>query len=191
MIGYDLERLKILIVDDNMHMRSMIRSILYALGVRDVETAKDGETALIQLNVFPADIVLCDWNMEPMNGLEFVRMVRTHTESPNPYVPIIMLTGYTDIERVFEARDSGVHEFLAKPISGAKLYARIRAVIDQERIFVKTGTYFGPDRRRRDGGRYEGENRRKGKNNPSRTMILIRQVYGEPPQTGERPVQAL
>jgi two-component system, chemotaxis family, chemotaxis protein CheY len=160
MVDYNLERLKVLIVDDNMHMRSMIRSILYALGVRDVETANDGEDAFKKLNLFAADVVLCDWNMEPMNGLEFVRQVRNDSDTPNPYVSIIMLTGYTDIERVFEARDSGVHEFLAKPVSAEKIYARIKTVIERERMFVKAGDYFGPDRRRRDDPSYSGEDRR-------------------------------
>ena len=163
MAGYNLEQLKILIVDDNMHMRSMIRSILYALGVRDVETATDGESAFHQLHYFAADIILCDWNMEPMNGLDFVKLVRTDTDTPNPYVPIIMLTGYSELERVIEARDCGVHEFLAKPVSADKLYNRIKAVIENERIFVKAGGYFGPDRRRHDNPNFTGPDRRKAK----------------------------
>ena len=163
MVGYNLERLKILIVDDNMHMRSMVRSILYALGVRDVETATDGLSPFNQLHYFSADVILCDWNMEPMNGLDFVKLVRTDTDTPNPYVPIIMLTGYSEEERVIEARDSGVHEFLAKPVSADKLYNRIKAVIENERIFVKAGGYFGPDRRRHDSPNFTDPDRRKPK----------------------------
>ena len=99
--------------------------------------------------------------MSPLDGMDFVRMVRTGNDSPNQYVPIIMLTGHTEMNRVLEARDSGVHEFLAKPISAKSLYARIRAIIENPREFVRTSMYFGPNRRRRQSATYNGSERRK------------------------------
>lgn len=160
MSDYNLSRLNFLIVDDNKHMRALVKSILHALGVKNVLEASDGADAFKELRHFPADVIICDWNMSPLDGLDFVRMVRTGSDSPNPFVPIIMLTGHTEMNRVMEARDSGVHEFLAKPISAKKLYSRIRSIIENPRPFVRAGLYFGPDRRRKASPNYNGPERR-------------------------------
>jgi len=146
---YNLKRLNFLIVDDNKHMRALVKTILHALGAKGTNEASDGADAFKELRHFPADIIICDWNMSPLDGLDFVKLVRTGGDSPNPYVPIIMLTGHTEMSKVIEARDSGVHEFLAKPISAKSLYIRIRTIIEKPREFIKTKHYFGPDRRRR------------------------------------------
>jgi CheY-like chemotaxis protein len=161
MTDYNLERLNFLVVDDNKHTRSLIKSILHALGVKNIIEATDGDDAFKELRHYQADLIICDWNMSPVDGLDFVRLVRTGKDSPNPHVPIIMLTGYTEMDRVLKARDSGVHEFLAKPISAKSLYSRIRAIIEHPRDFVRTSIYFGPDRRRRSSASYNGPERRK------------------------------
>ncbi len=161
MADYNLTRLNFLIVDDNKHMRALVKSILHALGVKSVLEAGDGADAFKELRHFPADVIVCDWSMSPLDGLDFVRMVRTGSDSPNPFVPIIMLTGHTEMHRVLEARDSGVHEFLAKPVSATKLYSRIRRIIENPRPFVRAGLYFGPDRRRQESLAYNGPERRK------------------------------
>jgi len=96
-----------------------------------------------------------------MDGIEFTKQVRTSDDSPNIYVPIVMLTGHTEISRVETARDAGVNEFLAKPVSAAKIYQRIKTILDNPRQYVRTPTYFGPDRRRRQDPEYSGEDRRK------------------------------
>lgn len=163
MSEYNLERLNFLIVDDNKHMRALLKSILHALGVKNCLEATDGADAFKELRHYPADIIICDWNMSPLDGMDFVRLVRTGKDSPNPFVPIIMLTGHTEMNRVMEARDAGVHEFLAKPISAQSIYARIRAIIERPRPFIRTGMYFGPDRRRRQNPNYKGRERRKDK----------------------------
>jgi DNA-binding response OmpR family regulator len=160
---YNIERLNFLIVDDNKHMCLLVKSILNAFGVRNVVEASDGADAFKALKHFPADIIICDWVMQPLDGLDFVRLVRTGKDSPNPYVPVIMLTGHTEMHRVMEAREAGANEFLAKPISPMKLYARITSIIERQRNFVKTKTYFGPDRRRQKLASYKGEERRKAK----------------------------
>lgn len=166
MSDYNLSRLNFLIVDDNKHMRALVKSILHALGVKNVLEAGDGADAFKELRHFPADVIICDWNMSPLDGLDFVRMVRTASDSPNPFVPIIMLTGHTEMNRVMEARDCGVHEFLAKPISAKKLYSRIRSIIENPRPFVRAGLYFGPDRRRKSNPNYNGPERRKADKDP-------------------------
>ena len=161
MAEYNIERLNVLVVDDNRHMRFLVRMILKSLGVREIIEAEEGESALKALRNFDADIVVCDWNMQPMDGIEFTKLVRTSDDSPNAYVPIIMLTGHTEVGRVVTARDAGVNEFLAKPVSAKKIYQRIKEILDNPRQYVRTPTYFGPDRRRRQDPEYSGEERRK------------------------------
>ncbi len=153
---YSLGNLKVLVLDDNRHMRSLVKTILFALGVTNVCEAENGPAAFKELQHFQADVIITDWHMEPLDGLDFTRMVRTAMDSANPYVPIIMLTGYTEYQRVCEARDAGVNEFLAKPISVKALYMRFASIIENPRAFIRTKTYFGPDRRRQNLGPRSG-----------------------------------
>ncbi|MEE8393938.1 MAG: response regulator [Rhodospirillales bacterium] len=161
-LSYNLSNLSFLVVDDNKNMRLLIIQVMHALGIREIKEAEDGSSALKALKTFPIDIVICDWNMEPLDGIDFTRTVRTASDSPNPFVPIIMLTGHTEMSRVEEARDAGVHEFLAKPISAKSLYQRIVSVVEVTRNFIRSPKYTGPDRRRSKGkSLYMGPERRK------------------------------
>ena len=93
---------------------------------------------------------------------EVVVSVRQPGANANPYVAVIMLTGHSEKNRVTAARDAGITEFLAKPISAKGLYERIVNVVANPRPFIKTKTYFGPDRRRNVNPTYSGQERRKG-----------------------------
>jgi len=148
-MAYNLSALNVLLVEDNPHMRRLLRQILNAYGIKEIVEAEDGATAFERSKQKKADVVIVDWMMDRLNGIEFTRMVRTDEDSPDRFVPIIMLTGYTEKARVFEARDAGVTEFMAKPVSAQSLYDRIASVIEGPRRFVEVGSYFGPDRRRR------------------------------------------
>ena len=106
------------------------------------------------------DVAIVDFNMSPMDGVEFTRLVRNSPGSANPYLPIIMMTGHSEKSRVFEARDAGVTEFVTKPLTAKALLDRLHAVIFRPRPYVKTDSYFGPDRRRRNDVNYRGEKRR-------------------------------
>jgi CheY-like chemotaxis protein len=148
MSALDGVELKALVVEDNQHFRLLISTVLHTLGVQQVEEARDGADALRRLQNFAADFVIADWKMEPMDGIGFAHKIRRSIESPNPFLPIIMVTGYSEAALVAEARDAGVNEFLPKPISARSLVARITSVISNPRPFVRTPDYFGPDRRR-------------------------------------------
>jgi len=163
---YNLRALNVLVVDDNDNMCSIIKSVLIALGVEhyNIKVCHDAVEALRELRIFAADIAICDWKMEPLDGIDFTRMIRTGNDSPNIYLPIIMLTGFTEMSRVTEARDAGVNEFMAKPISAKGLYLRICSIVEHPREYIRTKgrhSYFGPDRRRkkRDTS-YSGQERR-------------------------------
>ena len=158
---YALDNINVMVVDDSRHMRSLIQSILHALGVKNVCEAGDAAEAFNELKHFHADVIITDWHMEPLDGVEFARLVRTAKDTANPYVPIIMLTGYSEQMHVCEARDAGINEFLTKPISAKALYARLISIIDNPRPFVRTTGYFGPDRRRQKLGSPRGKGERR------------------------------
>lgn len=161
MADLDISGLKVLIVDDNRNMRRLVKSVLVALGVKTVAEAENGADAVKALVNFEADFVICDWNMKPIDGIEFTNLIRKDEDSPNIYLPIIMLSGHTEMGRIVAARDAGVNEFLAKPVSATNLYQRVKAIIDAPRNYIRTPSYFGPDRRRRNDPGYIGDDRRK------------------------------
>ncbi len=156
-----LETVSFLIIDPNAFMRSLIKNVLHVFGADKFVEATDGADAFKVMQSLVPDIIFTEWMMEPLDGLDFTRLVRTGKDSPNPFVPIIMMTAYAEKHRVVEARDAGITEFIAKPLSAKTLMARITAVIERPRPFIRSGRYFGPDRRRRQTSDYKGPERRK------------------------------
>jgi two-component system, chemotaxis family, chemotaxis protein CheY len=162
MVRVNFSRLRFLIIDDNAHMRRITRTLLVGYGSREVFEAEDGATGLEAFTQYVPDIVITDWVMPIFDGLELTQMIRQPGTNANPYVPIIMLTGHTEKTRVVGARDAGITEFLAKPISATSLYERILNLVANPRSFIRTRSYFGPDRRRNVNPNYVGPERRKG-----------------------------
>ena len=160
MSGGSLRNLSILIVDDNYHMLRIVRTILQGFGVGQVAEATDAAEAFEQFRSRIFDMVIVDYMMDMLDGIDFVRLVRTAEDSPNPYVPVIMLTAYSERRHVVQARDIGVNEFLCKPVTAEQIYQKIRAVTENPRPFVKSPNYFGPDRRRSKKVDYSGPERR-------------------------------
>jgi len=161
MDGADFETLKALIVEDNAHMRTLLRSLLNSIGIKDIAEAEQGSAAITALTGRKYDLVLSDLAMKPMDGLEFTHHVRNDVHSPNPFIPIIMITGHTEKHRVEAARDAGVTELLVKPVTARNLFTRIAEIVERPRAFVRCDSYFGPDRRRRATEDYTGPWRRK------------------------------
>jgi two-component system, chemotaxis family, chemotaxis protein CheY len=154
------ENLKVLVADDNQHMRAIVTAVLKSIGVKHVREAHDGAEALAVLREWTADVAIVDYRMEPIDGVEFTRLVRNASDSKNQFLPIIMLTGYADRMRVLEARDAGVTELVVKPVTAKAVIARLHAVIFHPRPYVRTDNYFGPDRRRTPNPNYSGPERR-------------------------------
>ncbi|MDP1632466.1 MAG: response regulator [Caulobacter sp.] len=142
-----LSALKVLLVDDNQHMRAIISAVLKGVGILNVREAADGAEALQVLRDGPIDIAIIDFHMTPIDGVQFTSMVRNSADSTNPYLPIIMMTGFADRIRVCEARDAGVTELVVKPVTARSIIDRVNAVIFNPRNFVRTDDYFGPLRR--------------------------------------------
>jgi len=160
--------LRVMVADDNAHMRGILIAMLKSIEVTGVYEAKDGQDAFDALQRWPADIAIVDFNMEPVDGVAFTRMVRGDPASANPYLPIIMLTGHSEEHRVESARDAGVHEFLVKPLNVTGLIARLNSVVYRQRPFIRNATYFGPDRRRQASPHHSGPWRREGDKPPVR-----------------------
>jgi len=141
-------------------MRKLVVTILQAFGVIQIYEAESGERAWTILRESNPDVLVLDWMMEGMSGLDLVTMIRTDSQTPNPFVPVIMLSGHTHIDMVRKARDAGINEFIAKPVSVKTMMNRLLAVIENPRPFVRTKSYFGPCRRRRGAAEYQGPERR-------------------------------
>jgi len=156
-----LAALRLLVVDDNRQMRAIIGTVLSAAGVGRLFYATDGRQGLESVARNAIDVIYVDYEMPVMHGLDFISGVRSLT-GPARFTPIIMLTGHSDRLRLGAARDRGVTEFLAKPVTARTILTRLGAVIDRPRPFVEAPNYFGPDRRRRVNPDYAGPKRRAG-----------------------------
>ena len=150
----------VLVIDDNRHMLRLARTMLNAFGITNIHEANDGADGLEAITNVRPDVILLDWVMAGMDGIEFTCQVRQSDNDEINQLPIIMMTGHTQMPRVEEARDAGITEFLAKPISAHAMYQRIAAIIERPREFIMADEFTGPDRRRRREGEYTGPDKR-------------------------------
>ncbi|CAK0741519.1 two-component system, chemotaxis family, chemotaxis protein CheY [Azospirillaceae bacterium] len=158
---YNFTSFSILVVDDNLYMRRIVREMLRSFGVGTVLEAANGRHALNILRENEVDLVISNWLMEPMDGIEMTRVIRTARNSQHRTKPVVLVTAYTESHRVITARNAGVTEFLAKPVSANALLARILAVVERPRVFVSTPNFNGPDRRRQSAIEYPAEKDRR------------------------------
>lgn len=154
-IARQVERLKVLIVDDEPSMRKVTRALLQSIGIKDICETGDGRAGLEKICVRAPDIVILDWEMPSPNGPEFMRTVRSPGKFPMPDVPIIMLSGHGERWRVVEAVRLGVNEYLIKPVSAKSIYDRLVSITLQPRPTVQLGDYYGPEPRKRAGDAIE------------------------------------
>jgi len=159
-MAYQFQNISILIVEDNEPMMKLTKSLLETFGITKVDSAKDGEEGFRKFCSKNHDLVIADWMMKPMDGISLTRRIRNDPMSPNQFVPVILVTGFSEKRRVIQARDSGVTEFLVKPFNARDLYRRISQIIERPRQFVRSEDFFGPDRRRVRKSEYTGPQRR-------------------------------
>ncbi len=123
------DEMRILIVDDYKTMLRIIRNLLAELGFKNVDEATDGSTALETLRAKKYDLVISDWNMEPMTGLDLLREVRADDQlAPMPF---IMVTAESKTENVVAAKKAGVNNYIVKPFNAATLRSKVAAVIGE------------------------------------------------------------
>lgn len=168
-VVYDLRPLSVLLVEDSPFMRELMTTLLESLEVGNITTTPNGEDAMSELLLSTNndidsnssyDVIISDWAMKPMSGLDLLKWVRSHENPGIQFMPFIMLTAYSSADWVCTARDWGATEFLTKPVSAQAVARRLLNVIERPRPFIRTGDYFGPDRRRQRMD-YSGPDRRK------------------------------
>ncbi|MHB1109682.1 MAG: response regulator [Devosia sp.] len=119
--------ISVLIVDDQQSMRGICKYILTQLGFTNIIEAKSGRDALGKLEKSNIDLIISDWNMEDIDGLTLLRVIRKHPKTQS--MPFIMATGRSDKEQVKEAISSGVNNYIIKPFDASTMKKRIEAVI--------------------------------------------------------------
>ncbi len=121
--------MRVLIIDDNAHARQLAKVVLATLGMSDVRECADGVTALREMAHWEPELVLVDYEMRPMDGVEFTRRLRAAGQSWSS-TPVMMMTGHTDRAHVTTAQAAGVDGFVVKPFSVESLASRIQRVLD-------------------------------------------------------------
>lgn len=152
--------IEILVVDDHEAMRMIAATLLRGFGFHRIREAEGGLAALRLLEDLVSDLVIVDLKMQGgMDGIEFTRRLRAERDR-RAHIPVLMMTGHATRARVVAARDAGVNEFIAKPMTGRTLADRLRRIVEDERPFVRADGYVGPCRRRRTPRVYAGPFRR-------------------------------
>jgi CheY-like chemotaxis protein len=147
-----IQGLNILIVDNNHYMRRLTRTMLVNLGAKSVLEASDGLAALEAIRTCDPDVMLLEWDMPVLDGMEVMRIVRSPGVFPRPNLPIIMLTTRAERTAVTQALRAGAHEFLLKPTSPQALRDRLTSILVNPRPMVKLGDYYVPQPRRQPAG---------------------------------------
>lgn len=118
---------KVLIVDDYASMLGVLRKLLGQLGIADVEEASDGSAALQKLRTGTFGLVISDWNMEPMSGIQLLREMRADPALND--IPFIMVTAETRVESMAEAKAAGASGFIVKPFDASTLRSKVAGVL--------------------------------------------------------------
>jgi two-component system chemotaxis response regulator CheY len=151
----------ILIADGDAAIAQIVMQSLRDLGFSGVHLARDGEQALDMMRQRKFDMVITEWGLRGMTGIELTERLRRDKNSPAPLIPIIMLTGRGEMNDVIQARDTGINEFIVKPFAIRTLFNRVEQLVDNPRQFVVSKAYVGPSRRRREGPARGTQERRK------------------------------
>ena len=158
-----LNKVKVLVVDDDRAISNLVKNVLINLGFGTVIVVHNAPEGLQVLEKNAIDLVITDWEMEPMTGVEMTQRIRKF-DSPKRFLPVIMLTGHSERSEIELARDCGITEYLIKPFTAKTLCSRIMMVIESPRSFILSKGYKGPSRRRRNQAPPSGQNRRKSDN---------------------------
>lgn len=136
----------VLLMEPTAFLRGMVRNMLHELGVRRIRECTSAQDAIATFKGQAADLVITHWAAD-MDSLWLIKSLRCLRDSPFPYVPIVAMSGDTEVHTVCEARDQGIDWFIAKPLSARTLHSHMRAAVVRRRPFVAETAYFGPDRR--------------------------------------------
>lgn len=155
------QHLSAIIADDQKSSREIVSEILKSTGMRDIRQADDGGEAFRLICERAPDLLFLDLEM-PYDGIKTLRQIRTAANSPDKRLAVIIMTASATPTRLVAMRDAGVTEVISKPLTSAKVFARINAVLLNPRPFIDNLAYVGPDRRRAPARHYAGPFRRAG-----------------------------
>ncbi len=124
-----LDKIRILVVDDMEAILTLVRVSLRNMGVKNVEIAFDGESAWKILEKKPIDLIICDWEMPKMNGLELLTRIKESTQLKD--IPMLLLTATTEKSLGMKALDAGVSDYLSKPFRPSDLESRVTKMLKQ------------------------------------------------------------
>ncbi len=119
--------MKILVVDDFTTMRRIMRNLLTQIGFTEIEEASDGVVALQKLRESSYGLIICDWNMEPMTGLQILQEIRADAKLKT--LPFIMIVADSKTEHIMASRVAGVSNYIIKPFNAETLKQKIQAVL--------------------------------------------------------------
>lgn len=156
----DLSTVRVLMVEDNAPMRRILKTVLSGIGIVWISEARTADEAAACLKTSSFDLIFLDEVLDDARGWTVAKQIR-NGDGPNRGSPIIMVSGNAHPHIVAQARDSGVDEFVVKPLSVGTLAQRVEAALTRQRAFVDGGAYKGPDRRRRRQAEYAGAERRR------------------------------
>jgi two-component system chemotaxis response regulator CheY len=124
--------------------------MLNGMGFPNIHLAQSGTKAFTLIKGGGFDFAITDWHLKEIDGISLTNRIRRDPHSPNPTMPVIMLTGRMERSDVELARDQGVHEYVVKPFSARTIYKRLERIVEFPRYFVVGKDYIGPDRRNKN-----------------------------------------
>jgi two-component system chemotaxis response regulator CheY len=125
------KEMSVLIVDDYKTMLRVIRNLLAQVGFKNVDEATDGQKALDLMRHKEYGLIISDWNMEPMSGLDLLKTVRANDSDTVAQVPFIMITAENKMENVVAAKQAGVSNYIVKPFSAEILKSKMSSVLGE------------------------------------------------------------
>lgn len=152
----DSLRARLLLIEDHGPTAATLQAILQAIGFTKITHVINTAQSIEALKQSAFDMILCDFQLGIVNGLMLVRMIRRPDGIGNPNVPIVMITAHAEPDRVTEALDAGVDDFLVKPVQPDLMARCLATLLERPRSFVKSKTYAGPDRRRKQTADHPG-----------------------------------
>lgn len=159
-MAIDLERMTVLVVADIIPLKNQVVSDLESVNAGAIITAAHAKKAFAMFCDHRPHLVIADWDMAPVNGIELTKNIRRNSFSPDPMAPVILIAGDTRTHRVAQARDAGVTGLLLKPFSTNTLLNHVTHAMKDERSFIDCSAYVGPERRREKKPDYPGPFRR-------------------------------
>jgi CheY-like chemotaxis protein len=164
-----LARFDVLLLDAHRGARMALRDQLRELGLARLRDLADGVAALTEIRRRPPNLIVLDWSLGAMEAPHFLRALRALAHPRLRMIPVLAVTGHAEAWRIATLRDAGVTEVLARPVSPIDLAARLLAILERPRPFIRARHYLGPCRRRRIDPFFEGPERR-GRLDPARSL---------------------